>query len=429
LKPQKDEEAELNQGMALTRQEIIVQIGTATSIAEAYVLFKLNLSLLENCKFIFASASGPAPGFSVNRTFSCGAVVRSLFHTEKVIVLDKDTIKEMDSGGAAFPIDYSISLDTQAISYLKPYLEGQLTRIPKDFKEVFEFISQDSVNIDPLPYISENYHNLQSEHGQARIFGILKAYEILRTIDTKWLQEHNEVKSVLPESELSTRAQVFISRMFMDQANKTALAGLDFSQQSMYALLLKMAEIQLNLPQESAKSKILEFLTFCDKELATIFMRETVIARAFFTRGQKLEFFAKIQRNKSDLLHILNGMAWDLWHVRQLELSLTLRPAPQARYFFPALLTFDKRFIEIIDLYPLKALAYVDGINQPIPFFNGDWIKLIAGDDETQAAITEKFYSSDARTNRAHRRKCMKEKIAMTVSALEAKLRKIAAIE
>ena len=419
----------MNQNMALTRQEIIERICTSASLADAYGLFKQNFTLLENCKIILASDSGPSPGYAVNRTFSCGAVVRSLFHTERVFVLDQDTVKEMESGATTFPIDYSISLDTQAMSYLKPYFEGQLSRLPKDFKEVFQFISQDTVNIDPLPYKFENYHNLHHEHGQAKIFGIFKAYEILRTIDTKWLEAHDEVRSVLPESELSSRAQVLISSMFMDQANEIALAELNFSQQLMYCLLLKMAAIQLQAPQVSIENKIWEFLEFCDKALATIFMRETVIAQAFFTRGQKLEFFAKIQKNKSDLLSILDGMAWDLWHVRQLEKFMTLRPLAQARYFFPAFLTFDKRLIEVIDLYPLKALAYVDGINQPMPFFNGDWIKLVAGADEAQAAITARFYSLDALADRESRRKGIKKNFAVTVSALETALLKIATIE
>ena len=71
--------------------DMIASIGMASSIEESFALFKVAGSHLEHCKFIFTSKQGGTPGFSVNRTFSAGRTIRSLFNTEKVFVLDQHT--------------------------------------------------------------------------------------------------------------------------------------------------------------------------------------------------------------------------------------------------------------------------------------------------------------------------------------------------
>ena len=165
-----------------------------------------------------------------------------------------------------------------------------------------------------------------------------------------------------------------------------------------------------------------QFLEFCDSEMATIFARESIVARAYFERGQNLKFFGKVQANKDDLFWVLNGMAWDLWHVRLLEKAMTLRPAREARYFFPALLTFDKRLIEIIDLYPLKACAFVEGESEPMPFFEGDLLARIAGNIDAQEPLLDRYYSAEARNSRDGRRAKARANIGTTLETLETAL-------
>lgn len=125
--------------------KLMASICTAGSLAESFALYKIAATHLTKCKFVFAAKSGGTPGFAVNRTFSANGAVRSLFSTDKVIVLDEDTFQAMETGTAIYPLDYSISLDTQALSYLEPFLRGSTSCIPGDFKEVFEFIARKDV--------------------------------------------------------------------------------------------------------------------------------------------------------------------------------------------------------------------------------------------------------------------------------------------
>lgn len=403
--------------------EIVVRICNSDSTGEAYELYRCFSPLLKDYKFVFAADKGGAPGFAVNRTFSAGASVRSLFKTERILVLDADTVHEMEAGGSTYPIDYSISLDTMALSYLEPHIAGTSTsRIPADFKEVFEFIARDDVYVDPIPYLSENRSNLGDPTAADKIFGKLKAYEVLRTLDTDWLKARGEARSTLTEHELSTRAQQHMSRMYMDLGNDAAMKGLAFRHRFMYACLLKMVSIQLKSPGASLGKKLAEFLEFNHSKLATMSGRETAIARAYFDRGQQLTFFGKVQKGRDDLLAQLSNMAWDMWHVRQLEEAMTFRLSKEARYFFPALLTFDKRLIEVIDLYPLKSCAFKAGDSEPLPFYDGNWFDLVATKQGDGKAVMEQYFSDEARASRDVRRDDAKTQLVDVVGQLENEL-------
>lgn len=405
-----------------SKEYIAAYICTAGSIAESYEMYKLAAPLLGDCKFVFAAKNGGSLGFAVNRNFSSGGVVRSLFCTEKVIVFDKDTVGDMESGRATYPMDFSISLDTQALSYLQPYLENRTDKLPKDFSEVFEFIARNDVNVDPIPYMWENLRNLGGLESANKIFGKLKAYEVLRTLDIDRLRSHEEIHSKLTESELNKRTQELVARMYMHRSEDAFMSELHFRHQLMYCQLLKMAVIQLGNPHATVWEKMQQFIEFSDIELATLGGREIAIARAYFERGQKLTFFGKVQVKHPFLFEVLDGMAWDLWHVRQMEQAMTLKPNIKARYFFPAILTFDKKFIEIIDLYSLRACAFVEGALKPMPFFDGDWFDFVACDDESKDTFKDRYYSDEACASRDERRIAASQHLGEVVSNLEIEL-------
>ena len=175
--------------------DLIYQIANACNLQHSVQIFTTNKDKLKGYKFIFASEKGSEPGHAVSFNFENGSAIRGLFRTKNVYLLDEKTLEEMYSNECKFPIDYSISLDTQALSYLQPYIESNNSRLPKDFKEIFTFIARDDVNVDPLPYEFENYSNLEASSD--KIFEKLKAYQLLRTIDSELLLKNDLIKSTL----------------------------------------------------------------------------------------------------------------------------------------------------------------------------------------------------------------------------------------
>jgi len=387
---------------SLIGEQIAVRIVNSDSADEAYRLYKAFAPLLTNYKFAFASGLGPRPGFAVNRDFSAGAAVRSLFGSERILVLDAETIEGMEKGGASFPIDYSISLDTNAMSYLEPYIAGRRSgRIPQDFGEVFAFIARADVHVDPLPYFTENLFKLAGNEKPEFIYDNLIAYEALRTIDAEWFARYSEVRSTLTESELAASAQDHMSRMYFDLGNKPAMKELERRYQYGYACLLKMTALQLKAPGAAPAIKMAAFAEFCHSTLSSMPAREITVAKAYFRRGQKHSFFHKVQKKKEDILDNLRNMAWDMWHVRQLEHTFAQNPSDAARYFFPALLTFDRGLIEIMDLYRLKACAYNVKARRPLPVFDGNPYLLFDTDEQDGKSLFDKYYSAESIARRS----------------------------
>lgn len=397
---------------------LAAEVCHASSVAEAMFLYRQYAPFLVDYKFVFAAEKGGIPGFAVNRTFSAGAAVRSIFSSEKVLVLDSQTFSDMGKGDGrvTYPLDFSISMDTQAMSYLQPYISNR--RVPDDFQEVFSFIARDEVNVDPLPYMNENRFKLDDQKSADGVFSTLKAYETIRTLDKERLERTGEICSTLSDQEVDARALRLISDMYEERHNQVVMNGLRARHSYLYACLMKMAEIQIKSPRRSISNKLTDFLDFCDEELATMFAREAAIARVFFERGQDFKFFKKIQKGR-DLLPLLKNMAWDLWHIRQLEDGMTLRPVKEARYFFTALLTFDKDLIEVIDLYPLRAFGYTVNGDQQIPVYDGDWFSMAAVDGADIVRLQERFFSTSAKESRASRREKAKAELPNVVEQLE----------
>ncbi len=235
----------------LDTQDIVARICTSSDTAEAYRLYREFAPLLKDYKFIFAAKRGASLGFAAGYEFLLGAAICSPFETKYVVVLDVDTVQETRFGRSCFPMDYSISLDVQVVSHIQPYLAN---RLPENmllkFKEVFNFIARDEVNVDPLPYMFENHLKLkENKIPTVKVFNTLKAYEVLRTLDVERFQKRGEVHSRSTENELSSKAEQLLSNMMSMNIEDDILYPL------MYIFLLKMVSIQINHRNKSLSKK------------------------------------------------------------------------------------------------------------------------------------------------------------------------------
>jgi hypothetical protein len=382
-------------------------------------------SLLNGWRFILASNKGPIPGMSLNRTFSSGASVRSLFKSERVLLIDEVTYKDTLSGEAKIPLDYSIGLDTQSLSYISPYIEGRFSKLPEDFQEVFEFIAQDNVNVDPIPYVMENLKNITDPKNHDVIFHKIKGYEVLRTIDVKHLTHDKKVRSNVSDQELNLRAQSFLAKILYDmehQAHEETIRR----HEEIYCLLLKMISLQLNPKKLSLTEKIDRFLNFLHYDFSCLMLREAVIAFNYFEFGQNLLFFGKIQIRSAGssaatekFFKVIDGMAWDLWHTRMMEEMLGVLPNTDARYFIPSILTFDKKFIEIIDLLPLRSCG-ISPEGKIFPIHDFDVHQYMNNKVKNPDVVIEKYFSDRATQDRALRRGTKRKNFKHLISELEA---------
>lgn len=349
----------------------IEQIIQSSTPMEAFYNFNKNKLIIDGYKFIFPFGGDKnLPEGIRQRYFQNGAGVFNVFLSDAILVLDNDVVEQMIKYGKAnYKIDYSLSLDTMIVSYLEPYLGGR--QVPPDFHEIFEFLAQENIDINPMPYIYENIDNIKVPSNVDKIAKKIRAYEVLRTIDINKLRQDNSIVSVYSNQEINNNVTDYINYMVKISNDNAEKQYIDNHYKLRYCLLLKMVLIQLKYKGTKSEEKLIRFLDFCHNELNTMCIREIIIANEYFKNGSKLSFFGKIQKDRSDLLKIVRNMAWDLYHLGQIERDFTkVSWNNECDYYIPALLTYDKRLIEIIELYPLNAIAVSCDGRELFPSYN-----------------------------------------------------------
>jgi hypothetical protein len=294
--------------------------------------------------------------------------------------------------------------------------------------EVFQFISRPEVFVDPQPYMNENLHNLNSNEDIGKIRNRLRAYEILRTLNVERLKQNQEIQTTLSHKGLEANTHKLVASMFKKRRNKKAVEWMAIKYLIIYCQLLKMAAIQLKSPQRSNKNKIMEYLNFCHNELKALSYREILLAKKFFEIGQEFKFFGYIQKKQDKLFTKINSMVWDLYHIRQLEEDLVLASKGDIRYFFPAILTFDQGLNEVMDLYPLKCIAFGNSLNKTVPFYNGNFINDIADNDPDNIEEMGYFFEKEQIAFRDKHRSMEKKYLQNLALRLQAELEEIAEV-
>lgn len=405
----------------MPRDEAIREVCTAETPEDAVLAFQTNRSRLYGCKFILSVKKGTAPGFAVNQSLPGGFAIRSLFARSDLYFVDEETIDDMLAGSATFGFDHSIGLDSQIVSYMEPFITRR-AQVPAHYDQVFAYMARTDVDVHPLPYLRENYSRIKDSNPRDldRIYSKLLAFETLRTLDVKHLEVHREVRSCLTDSGLGARAQQLFAKILFDSQTTTQAQKFRFMQRCYYALLLKMAIIQLSSARRPPEEKVAEFFQFCHSHMASMWLRESVIATHYFERGQSLLFFGKVQKRQQRLFEVLDGMAWDLFHMRNLEAEMMMDPSEPARYFVPAFMTRDEGLIEVMDLCPLKAIALGETGRGPVPFFREDcYTGTCMESNDFYRRISKQYYNYVAVASREMRSQEARSRLPETIRGLE----------
>lgn len=268
--------------------EAVQEVCTCPTAFLSLGAFQFYGPLLKGWRFILEAETGNQPGYAVNKKFSNKGAVFGLFN--KVLVIDKDTVADM-SRRKEFKFDYSISLDTMALSYVEPFLLGRGNSIPGDFKEVFDYLASPGVNFDATPYLNENTYNALKEENWPAIRGKLLAYEVLRTLDEKRYARSGEIKSVFNDRKVRRNAEELFVSMVRRAQNKEFINSLYDRYMYIYCALVKMAELRLT--PTSPQKRFLLFIRWMDEEMSALWHREIIIASKLLLSKQPPKFFWK----------------------------------------------------------------------------------------------------------------------------------------
>ncbi|WP_455915553.1 hypothetical protein [Pantoea agglomerans] len=410
--------------MEFIKELLVMDIGNEDDLSKSWSMYSNFHQLIPEYKFVFSSPKGSFPGFQSNKKFKNGAAIRSLFNDENVIVMDPQTIGEMFSkeGRSTFKIDYSISLDSQALSYLQPYINGKKSGSDDDIEEIFKFISLENTQVDSLLYEIENLENMDSDVNHHKIFDKLLGYEFIKEVDLNKFEQTGYLDSKVTKSELILNTDRHFRSMISKQKDETFRVAMLERYNTIYIYILKMSIIQLKSPSRSIKNKMLDMLDFSHNKAGFLAIRELIIAAEFFERGTSFKFFNKIHKKSKNIWRSIKGMTWDLVHYRYLEQAITFNMGNGERYFFPGILSCDKGFIEVMELTPLKAVAFNANGGPPIVFFHSKDLKKITANVPELFDFYNKLCSKEKREERASIRDSSTYQLATIVKELESEL-------
>lgn len=410
---------------------IVGVLASARNQTELFERWSALTPLHRSYRYIHAGDFGapqPVPGGRLD--LAGGAFVRGLFAGERLTFLDGASWQRAQPLGASrVALDYDVSFDTNAASYLTALAEGKANESADKARKVLEYLIANRLNYDFGLYNLENGDRIAHEgHVHPGIRANLRAIEIAKDPDEQHFLRTGELRPRVAASIINQRVNETIHLERRVRQEGEAYSWLMDSFELSYCVLLKVASLELELKRDQYERKLDELLVFMDRELNALAVAELLIAEELFRRRERLPFFGKIQKGHPKLAHTLRNLAWDLQILRHFErraAALSQSGSSEGgltRYYVPYLLTFDRRLAEVWDLLTLRSLL--------VPPTGLGWsaFTLVAGNNERAPQLRQRLreLSSTAATGDRRIRRVQQdgsERIAELTAELEVHLR------
>jgi len=307
--------------------------------------------------------------------------VFNLGFTQKYYYLDKRVIIDFCKKGTSNSFfDICVNMDTNAVSYLKKIFENPSNVcIPDYLQKMFYYLNRnDNLNFSCFPYSIEN--SLYLSERKEDIYNTLKSFQYFKKFDYINYLKYKICKYNATENSIiyETHCQMkdLASPIFQEMA-----LSLYKTKNIIHALILKTIIIEYKYSKKSANNKFKMLLDFVNYNLGIIFERELSICMYYFEHNEiAMDFFAKAQNNKAmdKIFKDIDGMAWDLSHMRISEFETKLLLLNNIDLSINWFLTFDKKLKNVLRLCPVKKIVlwnndihifYNDELLQSLDYF------------------------------------------------------------
>ncbi|MDU4862649.1 MAG: hypothetical protein E6356_17085 [Terrisporobacter othiniensis] len=350
---------------------IINAILECEDIREAVELYNRYSNDLKNCKFItFSDEYGQElPEYMINNDLE-GFKINSLTSYKKMFVIDEDTCNQMiKTNRANYFIDPCIALDTQAVSYLTDLFNDKELEINNKDKPIIDYIMKNEIDYDCSLYMWENSGKLNSIEEIEATYSNLLAIEHFKSLNKEAYIVRGEVQYDKTDSEIYISADSMIADM-KKISNNPDLEEFNRLYDVIKLIILKSAIIEFKYSKKGIRYKIELLMDFVNNQLGYILEREIAICYLFLAHDKRVEkFLKKIKSNCYDIIKHINGMAWDLNHIRYIEYTMAnYKPKKSIYeiYTLYSIITFDYGLQEVLKTYPIKRCAIYDGTFLPV---------------------------------------------------------------
>lgn len=322
--------------------------------------FYLNKNYLKDYRIILFSPNGNHIPMQFKDIICNEVSMISLSPENNFYILDYNNIDDTIFNNGKSDIYFSgcVHLDTQIISYLNQiYCESaKSTEVYNTYIFLSDLIERNLDFTNDL-YFIENCEKVDDEKTLSKIKECLLSYSHYKdTTKSIFEKEFNKNINYTNDDYLFLRKAI----KTIDRIKNDKLVFVKHAELT-YCLLLKLACIQFS-SRKSVKNKFTLLNDFINNKLGIYLERETAICYLYLNNNRYTEkFFKKFQRNAKDLLGVIEGMAWDLTHIRIAEFFMAEDQINNDYFTNHYIATYDRGLRDILIAYPLDRIVFCRG--------------------------------------------------------------------
>ncbi|MGX7372231.1 hypothetical protein ACWOE5_04780 [Aerococcus sanguinicola] len=257
-------------------------------------------------------------------------------------ILDKEYVKS----------SYILSLDSNVLGDLKNCFVKENEN--SDLLSMIALAKKNNMRLDFNPYVLEN--TLNNYYFEDEI--LYKHIEAFNTADSFDPVHDDSLQDAYERNQdwISFESQNKYDEIKSNYNSSNLNQILNYYHNT-YILLLKTFLIKFDSKIKSNNKKIDVLIDFITSNLRIYGENEFVIAVFGIRNNKTLSNFLTVQPNSKDKINKIRGMAWDLAHIRYLEMMMRDRIAPD-NIFLAYFLSADKGLSQTINLNPVQRILF-----------------------------------------------------------------------
>lgn len=349
---------------------------------------------------------------------ACSTLTKYFYGSALLFFSDELYDRTWREGRVEIPIDYSLSLDSNAAERFRIWEDGKsLDASENDFENLVRFIKEGAdsgFNFDYSFFIIENYYDSMKPNNH-RPFNTVRA---LKRFDH--LVYEKESFCLTSPQFLETREQAGQRAIDTLYAFHSSPEIQTFQQRRLLLYVVLLKAVLLNQDKGSnIEYKLANLVEFCLFEIEKFPKTELYFAWKLMKYSSSFRFFDPVSQVGKKTKSKLKGMAWDIFALRYQETMAS--KSYKGEFYVPFFASFDNRFVELAQACPIRAVL-IDEIGKNVITIQLDELEFQM---ELNDSITpELLYElNDSNKKLARMQQILTEdKLSNIVSELEAQL-------
>lgn len=341
-----------------SEQELMALMVNSANFFELLVIYSKNIDQLSDYTILvfdddMTEEVNKKPPLDITSKFKEASIV-SIFKSSFCILNEFICSKMERCEKADFEYKYCFNLDVNVMNVLVDFHRHATGSA--DSNSVVCDLSLINNDISCYPYMLENANKLENVDLQKHVIDTLLIFNKFKrsTLSNFTLDYPNEEVDYRDTKE----AIDTMKKLAMSKTNLITKV-----QKYIYALLLKTAIISFT-GTSGIKLKMLELLEFVNNSLGLFMEREMVICYWFLKNrndGRIKKFFKSMQPNAKHLIKTIQGMSWDLFHLRFCCEIMTSQDIDNGLICLHYLVTHDNGLADLANAHSIKYIIHKKG--------------------------------------------------------------------